>query len=70
MNFNCHSLRLSSQLPLWALISFGMYSIAVIGWSLAHFPTCPKDAEILQGEMKEAQRELCARGVLSAEEIE
>ncbi|ACO66553.1 predicted protein [Micromonas commoda] len=57
-------------LPLWALVSFGLYSIAVIGWSLAHFPTCSKDAEILQGEMKEAQSELCARGVLSAEEIE
>mmetsp|Transcript_11959 Transcript_11959/g.28950 ORF Transcript_11959/g.28950 Transcript_11959/m.28950 type:complete len:98 (+) Transcript_11959:290-583(+) len=57
-------------LPLWALVSFGLYSLAVIGWSLAHFPTCPKDAKILQGEMKEAQRELCARGIFKADEFD
>jgi len=45
----------SSQLPLWALVSFGLYSIVVIGWSLAHFPTCAKDAEVLKGEMKVGQ---------------
>lgn len=57
-------------LPLWMLVSFGLYSLSVIGWSLAHFPTCPKDAEILQREMKEAQSELCARGVLDADEFD
>lgn len=56
-------------LPLWALVSFGLYSLSVIGWSLAHFPSCPEAAEILQGEMKEAQRELCARGILGADEF-
>lgn len=57
-------------LPLWALVSLGLYSLAVIGWSLAHFPTCPKDAKILQREMKEAQSELCARGILGADEFD
>ena len=56
-------------LPLWALVSFGLYSLSVIGWSLAYFPTCPKDAETLQGEMKEAQEELCARGILRKDEF-
>lgn len=57
-------------LPLWALVSFGLYSLSVIGWSLAHFPTCLKDAEILQVEMKEAQSELCSRGILSTNEFD
>ena len=57
-------------LPLWALVSFGLYSLSVIGWSLAHFPTCPKDAEILSEEMRIAQNELCARGVLAADEFD
>jgi dolichyl-phosphate mannosyltransferase polypeptide 3 len=57
-------------LPLWALVSFALYSLAVIGWSLAHFPTCAKDAEILQREMGVAQRELCAKGIVRADEFE
>lgn len=53
-------------LPLWALVSFGCYSLCVIGWSLAHFPTCEDDAASLRVEMDKAQKELKARGVLTA----
>jgi dolichol-phosphate mannosyltransferase subunit 3 len=55
--------------PLWALVSFGLYSLSVVGWSLAYFPTCPQDAATLQQEMKEAQEELCARGILRKDEF-
>ena len=36
------------QLPMFALVSFGLYSIMVIGWSLATFPSCPEAATSLQ----------------------
>ena len=51
-------------------MAFGCYSLCVIGWSLAHFPTCPDDAETLQRELDEAQKELLAKGILTKEEIE
>jgi dolichyl-phosphate mannosyltransferase polypeptide 3 len=56
-------------LPLWALVSFGCYSLCVIGWSLAHFPTCEEDAVTLRDEMDKAQKELWARGVLTAADL-
>jgi dolichyl-phosphate mannosyltransferase polypeptide 3 len=56
-------------LPLWALVSFGCYSLCVIGWSLAHFPTCEKDAASLLVEMDKAQQELKARGVLTTADL-
>lgn len=41
----------------------------MIGWSLAHFPTCGDEAASLQVEMAEAQKELRARGILTKEEV-
>ena len=55
--------------PLWALVSFGCYSLCVIGWSLAHFPTCEEDAATLRVEIDKAQKELQARGVLTAADL-
>ena len=56
-------------LPLWAFVSFGCYSLCVIGWSLAHFPTCEDDAASLRVEMDKAQKELKVRGVLTAADL-
>ena len=36
------------QLPMFGLVSFGLYSIMVICWSLATFPSCPEAASSLQ----------------------
>jgi hypothetical protein len=36
------------QLPLYALVSFGFYSLAVIGYRVATFPTCPEASVELQ----------------------
>ena len=36
------------QLPLWALLSFGFYAAACIGWSMLTFPACPEAAVELQ----------------------
>ena len=36
------------QLPLWALLSFGFYAAASIGWSMLTFPACPEAAVELQ----------------------
>ncbi len=51
-------------------MTFGCYSLCVIGWSLAHFPTCGDEAASLQVEMAEAQKELRARGILTKEEVD
>mmetsp|Transcript_33435 Transcript_33435/g.72965 ORF Transcript_33435/g.72965 Transcript_33435/m.72965 type:complete len:112 (+) Transcript_33435:85-420(+) len=51
-------------LPLYALVSFGFYSLAVIGYRVATFPTCPEASEELQKEILEAKADLTAKGVL------
>ena len=39
--------RISPQLPLYAIISFGAYSLASIGYSLFTFRDCPEAYESL-----------------------
>lgn len=50
-----------TQLPLWALLSFGFYAAASIGWSMLTFPACPEAAVELQ-----RVRRRCARPAPSA----
>ncbi len=34
--------------PLWALVAFGSYALASIGWALLRFGDCPEAAESLK----------------------
>jgi dolichol-phosphate mannosyltransferase subunit 3 len=51
-------------LPLWALLSFGLYSAVTILWGLLTFPTCPEAAQELAEEVEQARKDLRKRGVL------
>mmetsp|Transcript_25153 Transcript_25153/g.42086 ORF Transcript_25153/g.42086 Transcript_25153/m.42086 type:complete len:106 (-) Transcript_25153:676-993(-) len=55
-------------LPMYALVSFGFYSLAVIGYRVASFPTCPEASVELQREILEARADLTAKGVLEPRE--
>ena len=41
-------LLMPRQWPVWVLVAFGCYSLAVIGWNLATFPECKEAADELQ----------------------
>jgi hypothetical protein len=49
--------------PLLVFVSFGCYSLAVIGYRLMTFPECPNEAKLLEQEREEARRELRRKGI-------
>jgi len=49
-------------LPLWALVSFGAFSLASIGWALLRFRDCPQAAKELEGDIATARKRLEQRG--------
>ncbi|EIM24185.1 dolichol-phosphate mannosyltransferase subunit 3 [Wallemia mellicola CBS 633.66] len=49
--------------PYWALITFGSYSLASIGFGLFTFKDCPEAYNELLSEITQAKDELRARGV-------
>jgi hypothetical protein len=44
------------QLPLWVIVSFGAYSLAVISYNLIKFRDCPEAA----AELEKVRRTVCA----------
>lgn len=55
------------MLPLWLLVSFGSYSLFVIGWRVMTFPECPDAATELQDEMRRASEDLKNKGYIKPE---
>eukprot|EP00898_Chlorokybus_atmophyticus_P004948 jgi/Chlat1/5454/Chrsp36S05446 len=51
-------------LPLWALVAFGCYSLAYIGYEVAVFPTCDREVALLQKDIVEARTELAKLGIV------
>jgi len=50
-------------LPLFALISFGCYSLGVISYNLMTFPECPEEAKSLEKERERAVEDLKKKGL-------
>ena len=49
--------------PVYLVILFGLYSIAVIGYRVYTFNNCPEAAEELQREIEEAKEDLKKKGM-------
>jgi dolichyl-phosphate mannosyltransferase polypeptide 3 len=57
---NC---RARPQLPWWALVSAGCYSLFSVGWAVATFNDCPDAHAELLRHIDEARSELRRRGL-------
>lgn len=57
------ALTIRKQLPLWALVSFGAYLLASLGWGVFTFNDCPEAHKELMGEIETAKVELRKLGV-------
>ncbi|KAH3717619.1 dolichol-phosphate mannosyltransferase subunit 3-like [Dreissena polymorpha] len=49
-------------LPLYVIITFGLFSVAVIGYRVATFNDCIEAAKELQTEIEEAKADLKSKG--------
>ncbi|MCO5564723.1 hypothetical protein L7F22_018390 [Adiantum nelumboides] len=45
----------SEDLPLYAVVVLGCYGLAMVGYGLIVFPTCPQEAVLLQKDIAEAK---------------
>ncbi|KMZ62701.1 Dolichol-phosphate mannosyltransferase subunit 3 [Zostera marina] len=50
-------------LPIYLIVSLGCYGLLMVGYGLMIFPTCPKEAELLQKDIMEAKEFFKQRGV-------
>jgi len=50
-------------LPLYAIVLFGLYSIANIVYHVITFPECPEEAKSLEKERKMAIEDLKSKGL-------
>ncbi|KAI8593351.1 hypothetical protein HDU89_002578 [Geranomyces variabilis] len=50
-------------LPLWAIVAFGAYSLANIGWALITFGECPAAHASLLREIQAAKSDLRSKNV-------
>ncbi|XP_043696918.1 dolichol-phosphate mannose synthase subunit 3-like isoform X1 [Telopea speciosissima] len=53
---------ISSQLPVYFIVSLGCYGLLMVGIGLMRFPTCPQEAGLLQQDIVEAKEFLKQRG--------
>ncbi|XP_075241623.1 dolichol-phosphate mannosyltransferase subunit 3-like [Convolutriloba macropyga] len=49
-------------LPIVAIVLFGLYSLAVIGYRVASFNDCQKESDALKLEVEAAKKSLLAKG--------
>ncbi|XP_052797188.1 dolichol-phosphate mannosyltransferase subunit 3-like [Mya arenaria] len=49
-------------LPVFVIVAFALYSVAVIGYRVATFNDCVQSAEELQNDITEAKKDLMAKG--------
>lgn len=52
-----------TQLPFWALVSFGAYLLFKLGYGVLTFNDVPKAYEELMSEIETARTELKSKGV-------
>ena len=50
------------QMPLWALVAFGLYSLCSIAYSLVVFRDVPEEFAVLRKDIADAREELTAKG--------
>eukprot|EP00249_Psilotum_nudum_P005256 c18710_g1_i1 orf=146-430(+) len=50
-------------LPLYALVALGCYGLAMVGYGLMVFPSCPEEAVSLRKEIAEAKEFLEEHGI-------
>lgn len=50
------------QMPIYALIVFGCYSLATIGYRVATFNDCVEASESLKQEINDARQDLSKKG--------
>ncbi|XP_057979768.1 dolichol-phosphate mannose synthase subunit 3-like isoform X1 [Malania oleifera] len=50
-------------LPLYSIVSLGCYGLLMVGVGLMQFPTCPREAPLLQQDVAEAKEFLKQKGV-------
>ncbi|XP_054846899.1 dolichol-phosphate mannosyltransferase subunit 3 [Eublepharis macularius] len=50
-------------LPTYLLVTFGCYSLGVVGYRLASFNDCEEAARELQAQIREARDDLARRGM-------
>ncbi|NP_001132734.1 Dolichol-phosphate mannose synthase subunit 3-like [Zea mays] len=50
-------------LPIYLVVALGCYGLFMVGFGLMFFPTCPREAVLLQQDIVEAKEFLGKRGV-------
>lgn len=50
-------------LPIYFIVSLGCYGLLMVGVGLMRFPTCPREALLLQKDIAEAKDFLKQKGV-------
>ncbi|KAF7028119.1 hypothetical protein CFC21_040081 [Triticum aestivum] len=50
-------------LPIYLVVALGCYGLFMVGYGLMFFPTCPREAILLQQDIVEAKEFLSKRGV-------
>ncbi|KAJ7566703.1 hypothetical protein O6H91_02G114900 [Diphasiastrum complanatum] len=50
-------------LPIYAVVALGCYGLAMVGYGLMVFPTCPTEAIQLQQDIAEAKVFLASHGI-------
>lgn len=51
------------SMPVYLLVSFGCYSLAIVGYRVATFNDCEEAAEELRQQIKEAKEDLRKKGL-------
>lgn len=57
-----HTIAPPMQMPLWALVAFGLYSLCSIAYSLVVFRDVPEEFAVLRKDIADAREELTAKG--------
>ncbi|VAH73174.1 unnamed protein product [Triticum turgidum subsp. durum] len=52
-----------ASLPIYLVVALGCYGLFMVGYGLMFFPTCPREAILLQQDIVEAKEFLSKRGV-------
>lgn len=54
---------MTTQLPFWALVSFGSYLLFKLGWGILTFNDVPNAHKELIREIEQAREELRSKGI-------
>uniref|UniRef100_A0A0A9H9J3 Dolichol-phosphate mannosyltransferase subunit 3 n=1 Tax=Arundo donax TaxID=35708 RepID=A0A0A9H9J3_ARUDO len=50
-------------LPVYLVVALGCYVLFMVGFGLMFFPTCPREAMLLQQDILEAKQFLATKGI-------